>query len=173
MTSISNFPPDSSTQAYGMERLPARRFTPGAVGGLDGPGNLGPEKAGALSLVYGTFADHASAQRGYQRFTEAQCGLLETPGFLRWLTFADGPHGYGLGLWSSADDAAAFARGSLHQALVAEQRRAPFEYSQFAGIWTASQIGRRTFSCPQCAATTTAPADKCRQCGTRLDDGLA
>ena len=172
MTSIGMFPPDSATQAYGQELLPRRRFTPGAVGGLDGPGNAGPEQAGALSLVYGTFADNASAQRGYQRFTEAQCGLLDAPGFLRWITFADGPHGYGLGLWRTGDDAAGFARGALHQRLVAEQRRTPFEYSQFAGIWTASQIGRRTFTCPACSATTTAPADSCRHCGALLNDGL-
>jgi hypothetical protein len=172
MSAIGMFAPDSATQEHGQAELPQRRFSPGAVGGLDGPGNLGPENAGALSLVYGTFADATSAQRGYQHFTDAQVGLLNAPGFLRWMSFADGPHGYGLGLWRTADDAVAFARGSQHQRLVAEQRSRPFEYSQFAGIWTAHTIGRRTFACPSCSATTAAPATRCSACGHPLDDGL-
>jgi hypothetical protein len=173
MSSIGTFPPDHETLEYGQALLPQRRFSPGAVGALDGPGNLGPESAGALSLVYGTFPDTGSAQRGYHRFTDAQRGLLDAPGFLRWMSFADGPRGYGLGLWRSAGDAVAFARGTLHQRLVEEQRRTPFEYSQFAGIWTAHTIGRRTFACPTCAETTAAPASSCRACGTSLSDGFA
>ena len=173
MSYIGMFAPDGATQQHGQATLPQRRFSPGAVGGLDGPGNLGPEHAGALSLVYGTFADAESAQRGYQHFTDAQRGLLDAPGFLRWMSFADGPHGYGLGLWRSAEDAVAFARGSQHQQLVAEQRRTPFEYSQFAGIWTAHVIGRRTFACPTCSAATASPSTSCPACGTPLDDGFS
>jgi hypothetical protein len=173
MSAVLSFAPDAITQEYGRSTLPQRRLSPGAVGGLDGPGNVGPEHAGALSLVFGTFADSDSAQRGYQRFADAQCGLLDAPGFLRWISFADGPHGYGLGLWRTADDASGFARGRLHQQLVQEQREKPFEYSQFAGIWTAHQIGRRTFTCPSCQATAAAPSHTCPSCGAALDDGFA
>jgi hypothetical protein len=173
MTAVQAFPPEPETMTYGQSQLPKRRFTPGAVGGLDGPGNLGPEHAGALSLVYGSFASSGSAQHGYRRFTDAQSGLLDAPGFLRWISFSDGPHGYGLGLWRSTEDAISFARGTLHRELVNEQRHEQFEYSQFAGIWSAHTLGARSFYCPSCKSITTAPASTCGGCGAAIDDGFA
>jgi hypothetical protein len=172
MSVAQAFAPGPEAMQYGASMLPERRFTPGAVGCLDGPGNLGPEHAGALTLVFGSFADNDRAQRTYHRFTDAQCALRETPGFLRWFSFIDGPHGWGLGWWRSAEDASAFARGQFHRDLVAEQRRDGLEYSQFAGIWTAHTIGARNFYCPECGAITAAPARFCSGCGDRLDDGF-
>jgi hypothetical protein len=148
-------------------------MTPGAVGGLDGPaGPLGPESAGALTLAYGAFADDASAQRGYRQFADIQAAMLDADGFLRWISFADGPHGYGLGFWRTADQAQAFVRGAHHRAAVSLQHREPFEYSQFAGIWTAHTIGRRTLYCPACGGRAIAPAQSCNGCGRTLDDGF-
>lgn len=159
--------------AYGQQVLPQRRMTPGAVGGLDGPGGLvGPESAGALTLTFGAFADDDGAQRGYRHFTDMQSRMLSAEGFLRWISFADGPHGYGLGLWRTPDQALAFVRGDHHRAAVAEQHRHPFEYSQFAGIWAAHTIGRRTLHCPACGGRAVAPADSCEACGRHLDDGF-
>lgn len=172
MSAVRGFAPDQETLDYGRRVLPARRMTPGATGGLDGPGNLGPEHAGALTLVYGSFADDTSAQRGFRAFTDAQRALLDTPGFIRWLSFADGPHGYGLGLWRAADDAAAFARSTFHRQVVTEQRQTPFEYSQFAGIYAAHTVGRRTMSCVACRTVSAAPATVCEPCGRTLDDGF-
>jgi hypothetical protein len=152
--------------------LPQRRISPGAVGGLDGPaGPLGPEHAGALTLTFGAFADDGSAQRGYRHFTDMQAAMLSAEGFLRWFSFADGPHGYGLGLWRNAEQALAFVRGDAHRAAVSEQHRAPFEYSQFAGIWTAHTIGRRTLHCPICGGRAVAPSRCCSGCHRILDDG--
>jgi heme-degrading monooxygenase HmoA len=142
------------------------------VGGLAGLDNAAPEQAGALSLVYGSFADSSSAQRGFRAFTEAQRSLLEAPGFLRWLSFADGPHGYGLGWWRTAEDAAAWTRAETHRTFVAAQRKTPFELSQFAGIWTAHAVGRRNFYCPRCRQRTVASVDAC-PCGEPLHDGFA
>jgi heme-degrading monooxygenase HmoA len=172
-TAVRPFPPSPDTQQYGGRVLPQRRMTPGAVGGLDGKGNLGPEHAGALVLTFGAFADDESAQRGYHQFTDMQRAMLSAEGFLRWHSFADGPHGYGLGLWRSAGEAAAFVRGPAHRAAVGAQQRRPFEYSQFAGIWTAHTIGRRTRWCPRCAEPAVAPAAVCSGCGEVLDDGFA
>lgn len=172
MIAVRGFAPDQETLDHGRRVLPSRRMTPGATGGLDGPGNLGPEHAGALTLVYGAFADDASAQRGFRKFTDAQRILLDTPGFIRWFSFADGPHGYGLGLWRSASDAATFARGPFHRDVVSEQRHEPFEYSQFAGIYAAHTIGRRTFTCPRCGTTCVAPCAACTRCGEGLGDGF-
>jgi hypothetical protein len=172
-TAVRPFPPSPETQQYGRSVLARRRMSPGAVGGLDGAGNLGPEHAGALVLTFGAFADDESAQRGYRQFTDMQAAMLSAEGFVRWLSFADGPHGYGLGLWRSAEEAARFVRGPAHGAAVAAQRRRPFEYSQFAGIWTAHTIGRRTRWCPNCAVPAAAPASVCSCCGQVLDDGFA
>jgi hypothetical protein len=170
---VRPFPPSAETIAYGQQVLPQRRMTPGAVGGLDGPaGPLGPESAGALTLAFGAFAEDASAQRGYQYFTDIQRSMLDAPGFVRWISFADGPHGYGLGFWRTADEAHAFVRGEAHRAAVAAQHRDPFEYSQFAGIWTAHTIGRRTMHCPSCGGRAAVPATSCPNCGRHLDDGF-
>jgi heme-degrading monooxygenase HmoA len=172
-TDIAAFPPSAETIAYGQRVLPQRRVSPGAVGGLDGPaGPLGPELAGALTLTFGAFADEASAQRGYRHFTDIQHAMPSAEGFIRWFSFADGPHGYGLGLWRSAEDALAFVRGTHHRAAVAAQHSNPFEYSQFAGIWTAHTIGRRTLHCPACGGRAIAPARTCSGCGRELNDGF-
>ncbi|MFN2518249.1 MAG: antibiotic biosynthesis monooxygenase [Jatrophihabitantaceae bacterium] len=166
------FPPDPETMRYGAQTLPTRRMSPGAVGGLATADNAGPEQAGALSLVFGSFADRESAQRGYRAFTDAQRSVLDAPGFLRWHSFADGPHGYGLGWWHSAEEATAWARGAHHRAVVREQRTSPFELSQFASIWIPATRTRRTFSCPSCHATIDAAHPTCT-CGEQLDDGFA
>lgn len=171
-TAVRPIPPTPETQQYGRQVLPARRMTPGAVGALDGPGNLGPEHAGALTLTFAAFADEDSAQRGYRHFTDMQRAMLGADGFLRWLTFSDGPHGYGLGLWGTAEQAAAFVRGAAHRAAVVAQHDQPFEYSQFAGIWTAHTIGRRTLTCPRCAERNVAPTARCSRCEEPLDDGF-
>ena len=172
MAEAGIFAPDAETVAYGTQVLPQRRLTAGVVGGLAGPDNAGPEQAGALSFVYGSFADHAHAQRGFRAFADVQRALLDAPGFLRWLSFADGPHGYGLGWWRTAEDAAAWAHGAQHRAFVATQRDAPFELSQFAGIWEARTRGRRSYYCPRCSARTVASAVACA-CGESLDDGFS
>ena len=170
---VRGFPPDAETAEYGLQVLPQRRWTPGAVGGLDGPaGPLGPELAGALTLTYGAFAEDSAAQRGYRHFADIQKTMLSAAGFIRWFSFVDGPHGYGLGLWRSAEDATAFVRGAAHRAAVTEQHRNPFEYSQFAGIWNAHTLGRRTMHCPSCGGRAVAPASACGRCGRRLNDGF-
>ena len=54
--------------------------------------------------------------------------------------------------------------------MVREQQERPFEYSQFAGIWTAHRIGRRTIYCEKCECRNPAPARTCAACGNSLDD---
>jgi hypothetical protein len=170
---VAPFAPNAETMAYGQRLLPQRRMSPGAVGGLDGPcGPLGPELAGALTLTFGAFADDSRAQRGYRHFADMQHAMTSAEGFIRWFSFADGPHGYGLGLWRTADLALAFVRGEYHRAAIAEQHRSPFEYSQFAGVWTAHTIGRRTMYCPACGGRAVAPNRSCGRCGRILNDGF-
>lgn len=172
MAEAAAFAPDENTVAYAMSILPQRIMVPGMLGTLSGPDNAGPEHAGGLSLVYGSFADTDNAQRGFRAFTDAQRSMLDAPGFLRWITFSDGPHGYGLGWWRTANDALAWARGEAHRAFVTNQRTAPFELSQFAGIWTAHTLGQRNYYCPRCHESTAATVAVCG-CGEPLNDGFA
>ncbi len=169
MATVGTFPPDEVSVAA-QQWATGARITPGVVGALDGPEAVGPEAAGALTLLHTTFVDDPGAQRGYRHFAEIKADLRVHPGFQRWLTFSDGPHGYALGFWRNADDVTAFVQGTAHRAMVAEQLAQPFEYSQFAGIWIAHAVGHRWIHCEACGKRTAAPAAACRGCGNRLDD---
>ncbi|MCW2595767.1 MAG: hypothetical protein JWR06_2112 [Jatrophihabitans sp.] len=146
------------------------RLTPGAVAAVDGPQRLGPEAAGALSLLHVTFAGDADAQRAYREFAAIKPHFCSLPGFIRWLTFTDGVDTYTLGLWRSVEDVMDFVRSDVHRAAARAQREDGFEYSQFAGVWAAHRVGRRTLHCERCRAATVAPAAECSNCGNALDD---
>jgi hypothetical protein len=166
---IGSFPPDDESKAAS-HAVPGTRITPGVVSALDGPSGAGPESAGALTLLHTTFADSASAQRGYRNFAAMKEDFRARPGFVRWLTFNDGPHGYTLGLWRTPEDVAQFVAGAAHQGMVREQREQPFEYSQFAGVWAAHSVGRRMLYCERCRTATAAPAHACSGCANPLTD---
>jgi hypothetical protein len=166
------FPPDEQTIAI-QRQVPGRRVIPGAIILLDGAGAGGPEQAGALSLVYATFKDNANAQRGYRRFAAIHHHLVAAPGFLRWITFVDGVHGYALGMWRQAKDVEAFVRSDVHRRMVREQLTDPFQHSQFAGVWTTVTPTRRTLTCDGCSRPTPAPARCCTSCGAALHDPFA
>jgi hypothetical protein len=166
---IAAFPPDEISRAA-LGAVAGTRMTPGVVSALDGPVPAGPEAAGALTLLHTTFAADAGAQRGYRNFSAIKADFRSRPGFIRWLTFNDGPEGYALGLWRTVDDVLEFVRGDAHRAMAREQHDRPFEYSQFAGVWGAHTIGRRTIFCDQCQRANPAPADRCTGCGNRLED---
>lgn len=166
---IAAFPPDEASRAA-QQAVTGTRITPGVVSALDGPIPAGPEAAGALTLLHTTFSDQAGAQRGYQNFSAIKADFKDRPGFIRWLTFNDGPHGYALGLWRSVDDVIEFVQGDAHRRMAREQHEHPFEYSQFAGVWTAHRIGRRTIYCDICRRPNPTPAEKCAGCGNRLED---
>lgn len=166
---IGMFPPDAESLAAA-QGVAGTRITQGVVTALDGPGSAGPEAAGALTLLHTTFADSAGAQRGYRNFAAIKADFRDRPGFQRWLTFGDGPHGYALGMWRSVPDVEEFIAGTAHRSMVREQRERPFEYSQFAGVWAAHAIGRRTLYCERCQTGTTAPEGACSNCGNALDD---
>jgi heme-degrading monooxygenase HmoA len=172
MATIGVYPPNEDSQSA-QRAVAGTRLTPGVVSALDGPRPVGPEAAGALTLLHTTFADDAGAQRGYRNFTAIKEHFRDRPGFLRWLTFNDGAQGYALGLWRTADEVVEFVRSDAHRDMAREQRERPFEYSQFAGIWVAHTLGRRTLYCERCRHATTAPARSCAACGNALDDPFA
>jgi hypothetical protein len=53
---------------------------------------------------------------------------------------------------------------------VKAHNEAPWQYTQFAGVWKAHAIRPRNFYCEKCRAKTAAPADKCSGCGNPLQD---
>ena len=169
MTKIDSFPPDA-TSMTASHAVTGTRITPGVVSALDGPTLAGPEAAGALTLLHTTFTSDEGAQRAYRNFATMKADFHTRPGFLRWLTFNDGPHGYALGLWRRVDDVTTFISGVAHQAMVREQRDRPFEYSQFAGIWAAHAVGRRMLYCERCGTATAAPTANCSGCAAQLHD---
>ena len=169
MATVTSFPPNEVNRAK-QQAVPGARATPGVVGALSGSAKVGPEAAGALVLLHTTFASDDGAQRGYRLFSEMKTHMLASPGFLHWFTFSDGPNGYALGLWRTPDEAEAFVRSDAHQAMASEQRERPFEYSQFAGMWSASHLGTRWIYCEQCGKATAAPTLRCSNCANALDD---
>ncbi|MCU1463152.1 MAG: hypothetical protein JWO37_3227 [Acidimicrobiales bacterium] len=168
MATVSSFPPDQASREAN-HGIPTR-FTPGVVAAIDGPQRLGPEAAGALTLLHVTFADNESAQRGYQHFGAIKPEFCTAPGFIRWLTFSDGVDSYTLGLWRRVDDVMTFVHSDAHRRVAAEQTANPFEYSQFAGVWTVHTATRRSLYCDRCRTKNTAPTAQCHACGNPLDD---
>ena len=168
MAIVSSFPPDQASREAS-QGIPTR-LTPGVVVAIDGPQRLGPEAAGALTLLHVTFADNDSAQRGYQHFAAIKPEFCGLPGFIRWLTFSDGDDTYTLGLWRTVDDVMSFVHSDSHRDVAAEQIANPFEYSQFAGVWSLHTMTPRSIYCENCHTSTTAPTTNCKTCGNQLDD---
>jgi hypothetical protein len=168
MATVSSFPPDQASREAN-HGIPTR-FTPGVVTAIDGPQRLGPEAAGALTLLHVTFADDESAQRGYQQFAAIKPHFCGEPGFIRWLTFNDGVDTYTLGLWRTVEDVTAFLRSDAHRRAATEQTTKPFEYSQFAGLWALERASGRTIYCERCHTGNIAPTIECATCGNQLDD---
>jgi hypothetical protein len=150
-------------------QLPGVRFTEGVVFGFDSDESYGPEDAGGVVLLQATVADAAKGERFWDRASKLAHAARESEGFIRFIGFGDGLSSYGLGLWRTADQAVAFARGRAHMDAVEEQFADRNVYSQFAGVWTAHTIRPRRFFC-ECGHATPAPADTCAGCGERITD---
>ena len=170
MATAGVFPPDEASRAASAGI--ATRYTPGVVAAIDGPARLGPEAAGALTLLHVTFAGDEDAQRGYREFAAIKPAFCDLPGFIRWLTFSDGVDTYTLGLWRSVEDVTNFVRSDAHRTAARAQRDDGFEYTQFAGVWGLRSATPRTLHCESCRAATIAPADVCSRCGNPLDDSF-
>ncbi len=169
MTELKTFPIGDEAKAM-MQAIPGARFTPGMVVGFDGPGGHGPEKAGAIVILHMTAADADATQIFYKKTNALKQLLQDAPGFIRMFSLFDGLSGYAIAFWRSADDAAAFARGPAHAKTAREFHERPYQYSQFAGIWSVESMHPRRIYCDRCHAPTDAPADACSKCGNRLVD---
>jgi heme-degrading monooxygenase HmoA len=172
MTTLGTYPPNEQEIAA-MAAIPGARFTEGAVSALDGPeAHLGPEAAGCVMVLHATFtsADPEGAERFWAISSTLTAEVAEAPGLIRLIGFEDGLSVYGIGWWVTEEDARAFARGASHREAVREQRRNPFQYTQFAGLWGPMTYGHRDVYCDQCGKSTRLPADACKACGNEVVD---
>ena len=173
MTQARLIPPADDVKAM-VAAIPGVRFNQGVIVGQDGPdAHLGPEAAEALLVLHMTVADDAAADRFWRTTTAVKQQLPRARGFIRLFSFFDGPSGYLVAFWRTAEDAEAFARTDAHRSAMAALDAERFEYSHFVGLWTALRVHSRNFYCTHCAAVTPAPASACVNCGELLDDVFA
>jgi heme-degrading monooxygenase HmoA len=173
MAEVRLIPPSDEVKAM-VAAIPGVRFNQGVVVGQDGPeSHLGPEAAGALLVLHMTVADEVAADRFWRTTTAVKQQLPTAAGFIRLFSFFDGPSGYLVAFWRTAEDAQAFARSEAHRAAMAALDTERFEYSHFVGLWTAHRLQNRNLYCTRCDVVTPAPATTCEGCGGTLDDVFA
>lgn len=173
MSEVRQIPPSDEVKAM-VGAIPGVRFNPGVVLGQDGPDAcLGPEAAGAILVLHMTVSDETAADRFWRTTTAVKQTLPGTSGFIRLFSFFDGPSGYLLAFWRTAEQARDFAATPAHREAMAALDRDRFEYSHFVGLWTANAVHTRNMYCDQCDAVTPAPASACSGCGQPLDDVFA
>lgn len=173
MGQVRQIPPSEAVKAL-VAAIPGVRFNPGVVVGQDGPdAHLGPESAGAILVLHMTVDDDVAADRFWRSTTAVKQTLPTAAGFIRLFSFFDGPSGYLIAFWRTAEHAAAFAASPAHREAMAALNRERFESSHFVGLWTAHAVHPRNLYCPHCDAVSQAPATICGGCGAALDDVFA
>lgn len=135
--------------------------------------HLGPEAAGAVLILQGTFVDRQRAAQFWLRAAELFERLAVAPGFIRRFSFFDGPHGYLIALWRTAADAHAFFSSDQHQAAMRDLFRHRWGYSHFAALWEMTTPHQRVIFCQQCEGVTPATDGVCSGCGAELFDPFA
>ena len=150
------------------------RIAPAVLTTQQGPDrHLGPEGAGAVLIIQGTFVDQQRAAGFWLRAGDLFERLAVAPGFIRRFSFADGPHGYLIALWRTAADAHAFFASDEHQAVMSELYEHRWGYSHFAALWEMITPRQRVIFCQQCDGVTPATNGVCSGCGTELFDPFA
>ena len=170
MGRVRQIPPSDEVKAM-VAAIPGVRFNQGVIVGQDGPDpQLGPESAGAILVLHMTVVDETAADRFWRVTTAVKQTLPTAAGFIRLFSFFDGPSGYLVAFWRSAEQARAFAASPVHRDAMTALGRERFEYSHFVGLWTAQTVHRRNLYCLDCEAVTPAPAATCQGCAAPLDD---
>jgi heme-degrading monooxygenase HmoA len=173
MLELLTEPPPAEASAK-MTSIEGVRTVPTVLTTQQGPDRyLGPEAAGAVLILQGTFVDRQRAAQFWLRATELFERLAVAPGFIRRFSFFDGPHGYLIAFWRTAADAHAFFTSDLHQAAMRDLFRHRWGYSHFAALWEMTTPHQRVIFCQQCDGVTPATEGVCRGCGTELFDPFA
>ena len=164
-------PPEAIAKITAIEGV---RIVPTVLTTQQGPErHLGPEAAGAVLILQGTFVNKQRADRFWLRVAELMERLAVAPGFIRRFSFADGPHGTLIALWRTPADAYAFFSSDQHQAAMRELFHQRWAYSHFAGLWEITTPRQRVIFCQQCDGVTPATDRVCVGCGTELFDPFA
>lgn len=169
MDLITSPPPVEAVEA--MRQIEGLRIFPIMLNTQSGPdGRLGPESAGAILILQGTFVDEQSFSEFWTTVVELMTMLVAAPGFIRRYNFADGPHYTLMAWWRSVDDAYAFFARPEHQAAMRTTFKRRWNYTHFAGLWQTVDQRQRLFFCQQCEGITPSTEPACTACGTPLDD---
>lgn len=164
-------PPEASVRLAAIEGV---RVVPTMLTTQQGPeGHLGPEAAGAVLILQGTFVDERGFRAFWVRAVELFEKLAKAPGFIRRFTFADGPLGYLIAFWRKPADAYAFFASDEHQAAMRDMFQERWQYSHFAALWEMPTRHQRVIFCQQCDGVTPATEGVCAKCGTELWDPFA
>src|SRR5579859_2776752 len=138
VATLGQYPPAGETQ-IAMGSIPGVRFTSGVVFAVDGPDPVGPEAARAVLVLEGALDDDAKAQQFWSRAAVTLGAARESPGFIRFVAFADGLTNYAVGFWRTHDDAMAFFRSSSHTLAMRELNATGNQYDHFAGLFNAEK----------------------------------
>ena len=169
MDLITAPPPAEAVAA--MSEIDGLRIVPAVLNLQSGPdSHLGPENAGAILMLQGTFADADRFEEFWMRVSDMMRLLSKAPGFIRRYNFADGPHYTLIALWHTIDDAHAFFACEEHQAAMRSAFEQRWNYTHFAGLWEAAGPLRRLFFCQSCDGITESGRDRCDACGVVLID---
>ena len=169
MELVTGPPPAEATAA--MQTIDGVRIVPAGLNTQTGPeGHLGPESAGAILLLQGTFADQRRFAEFWTNVVELMRLLVTAPGFIRRYNFADGPHYTLIAWWRSVEDAHAFFARPEHQAGMRRTFERRWNYTHFAGLWTMAEQGQRRLFCQTCDGITPSTEPTCPGCDSLLDD---
>jgi heme-degrading monooxygenase HmoA len=169
MDLITAAPPADAIAA--MTAINGLQVVPALLNTQSGPeSHLGPESAGAILVLQGTFVDEAKFAEFWMTVVELMVLLATTPGFIRRYNFADGPHYTLIALWRSVEDAHAFFGSAEHRAAMRTTFERRWNYTHFAGLWTVAQSRQRLFFCQACDGVTASTEARCAGCGTPLLD---
>jgi heme-degrading monooxygenase HmoA len=166
---VTSPPPVEAVEA--MRSIEGLRIFPVMLNAQSGPeGHLGPESAGAILVLQGTFAEEERFNEFWTNVVELMTLLVTAPGFIRRYNFADGPHYTLIAWWRSVADAHAFFARPEHQAAIRATFQRRWNYTHFAGLWQVADPRERLFFCQSCEGITPSSEPTCTGCGSPLED---
>ncbi|GAA1929429.1 antibiotic biosynthesis monooxygenase family protein [Nocardioides marmoribigeumensis] len=169
ITLLTGPPPPEALAA--MAAIDGLRIVPTMLNTQQGPeAHLGPESAGAILVLQGTFADEGRFEEFWRTVVDLFSLLASAPGFIRRCNFADGPHYTLIAWWRTVEDAHAFFDRPEHRAAMRRTFERRWNYTHFAGLWQAVSPHRRLFFCPACDGIVPSTESSCTTCGTALPD---
>jgi heme-degrading monooxygenase HmoA len=166
---ITGPPPAEALEAMGA--IEGLRIVPTMLNTQSGPErHLGPEGAGAILILQGTFAEEEPFREFWTHVVDLMALLANAPGFIRRYNFADGPHYTLMAWWRSIEDAHAFFASPEHQAAMRKTFERRWNYTHFAGLWQMATPRQRLFFCQTCEGVMPSTESRCTGCGSPLSD---